>query len=213
DFDYGIALAQTAGRVVLRFADADLLPFEFTNFSDTIAKYIKEVAKLTDDMREETKEKNQRITDHTLEAVYDPRQPYVLPKPESSVPYINFAPLQNALARLQESARNYDKTMNEAAASGKQLPVEAQKMLDEILIGTERALTRDEGLPRRSWFKHQIYAPGFYTGYGVKTLPAIREAIEQRKWTQAEEQARSVAGVLEGFAAQIDRATAIVSTR
>jgi N-acetylated-alpha-linked acidic dipeptidase len=80
-------------------------------------------------------------------------------------------------------------------------------------MSAERTLTRSEGLPRRPWFVHHVYAPGFYTGYGVKTLPGVREALEQREWTQAEEQARLVAGLLEGFAAQIDRATAIVSTR
>ena len=78
-------------------------------------------------------------------------------------------------------------------------------------MAAERSLTRAEGLPRRPWFLHQVYAPGFYTGYGVKTLPAVREALEQRELAQAEEQARVVAGVLEGFAGQIDRATAVLS--
>src|SRR5262249_40378153 len=115
NFDYELALVQTGGRMVLRFADADVLPFEFTSFSDTVGRYVKEVIKLTDDMREETKEKNRIISDKTWDAVYDPTQPNVTPKPESPVPYINFAPLQNALARLQESARAYESATNKLA--------------------------------------------------------------------------------------------------
>jgi N-acetylated-alpha-linked acidic dipeptidase len=210
DFDYGIALAQTAGRMVLRFAGADLLPFEFTNFSDTLSKYVKEVTKLTDDMREETLEKNRRISDRTLEAISDPKLTYVVPKAEEPVPYINFAPLQNALAKLQESSRNYKEASNEATTRGRQLTPEERKSLDEILINTERVLTSNEGLPRRPWFKHEIYAPGFYTGYGVKTLPAVREAIEQRNWKEVDEQMGVVAKAIERMADEIDHATKIV---
>ena len=132
------------------------------------------------------------------------------PSPRPPVPYINLAPLQNAKARVDESAKAYDAAWKARTAP---LSAEAQKSLDAVLLNAERALTRTEGLPRRPWFVHHVYAPGFYTGYGVKTLPGVREALEQRDWTQAEEQARVVAGLLDGFAAQIDRATAIVSTR
>jgi N-acetylated-alpha-linked acidic dipeptidase len=176
DFAYGIALAQTGGRAVLRFANADVLPYAFGNFADSVGQYVREVGKLADDMREETKEKNRRITDKTFIAVFDPTETYVAPTADAPVPFLNFAPLQNAFARLQESAQKYD------AASRAQgtLTSQKQQALDEALMQTERAMIREAGLPRRPWFKHQIYAPGFYTGYGVKTLPAIREAIEQR---------------------------------
>ena len=85
-----------------------------------------------------------------------------------------------------------------------------QKELGKILYQTERTLTRKKGLPRRPWFKHHIYAPGFYTGYGVKTLPGVREAIEQRNWQEAEEQIPIVANVLTNFAEQINAATELV---
>jgi N-acetylated-alpha-linked acidic dipeptidase len=120
------------------------------------------------------------------------------------------APLQNAKARVDESAKAFDAAWKTRTAVGP-LPAETQKALDAVLMTAERSLTRAEGLPRRPWFVHQVYAPGFYTGYGVKTLPAVREALEQREFTQAEDQARVVAGVLEGFAGQIDRATALLS--
>jgi N-acetylated-alpha-linked acidic dipeptidase len=209
NFEYGIALAQTGGRMVMRLANADVLPLVFGNFADAVERYTREVSKLADDMREETRIKNRQITDRTLEIIADPTQVYVVPKAESPVPYLNFAPLQNSLARLQESARLYDAAMTEAAQAGRALPLDAQKSLDEILIKTERAMTTEQGLPRRSWFKHQIYAPGFYTGYGVKTLPGVREAIEQRNWIEAGEQVNVIAETINLLAAEINRATKI----
>jgi N-acetylated-alpha-linked acidic dipeptidase len=206
-FDYGLALAQTGGRTVLRFANADVLPLSFSNFSETVGGYITEVTKLADTMREETKQKNQRINDKVFEIFADPTQPYIGPKLEAPVPFINFAPLQNALVRLQESSRNYDAAMTNLVSTGRLPGRDAARALDEILIRTERAMTRSEGLPRRAWFKHQIYAPGFYTGYGVKTLPAVREAIEQRNWTEASEQVTVIARIVEQVAAEIDLAT------
>ncbi len=210
DFVYGIALAQTAGRAVLRFANATVLPFEFAGFCDTIEKYIHEVAKLTDELREQTAERNRQINEKILEAVFDPKQPYVLPKPKPAVPYLNFAPLQNAAARLQESARNYSNALTELGSGGVQLPGEIQRALDEKLIATERSLIRNEGLPRRPWFRHQIYAPGYYTGYGVKTLPGVREAIEERNWKEAAEQIEIVSNTLNAMADAIQQATAVV---
>jgi N-acetylated-alpha-linked acidic dipeptidase len=210
NFEYGVALAQTAGRVVLRLADHDLLPFDFLNCTETIAKYAKEVMKLADDVREETEELNRRLKDKTLEAVADPKETYVAPKPQAPVPYLNFSPLQNAVAKTQQSARSYDRAMNGLMANGKILAAEKQKALNAILINMERALTSSAGLPRRPWFTHQIYAPGFYTGYGVKTLPAVREAIEQRNWDEAEAQIVVVAQTLERFANEIERAAAVL---
>ena len=74
----------------------------------------------------------------------------------------------------------------------------------------ERMLTRTEGLPRRPWFRHYVYAPGFYTGYGVKTLPGVREAMEQRQWQDVPRQVEIAAEVLERYAAEIDRARALL---
>ncbi|PYS48052.1 MAG: folate hydrolase [Acidobacteria bacterium] len=210
NFDYGIALSQTAGRTVLRLANADVLPLYFNNLSDTIERYAREVTKLADDMREETRQKNQEIGNHTLEMVADPTQVYVAPKMEEPVPYLNFAPLQNSLTRLEGSARRYDAAISEAASAGRTLSPEAEKSLDEALMRTERAMTREQGLPRRPWFKHQIYAPGFYTGYGVKTLPGVREAIEQRNWKEANDEVVIVADTLDSLSAEIDRATNIL---
>lgn len=201
NFDYGIALAKVCGHATLRLANADRLPFEFTNFADTVSVYLREVTTLTDTMREETRLMNQALSSGMWQAVQDPTEKIIAPKQKDAVPYLNFAPLQNALARLQESAKNF-----QAASSGKPISPAEQKKLDALLMKTERALTDPNGLPRRSWFKHQIYAPGFYTGYGVKTLPAVREAIEQRDWKEAAEQIEVVSRTIENFAAEIDKA-------
>jgi N-acetylated-alpha-linked acidic dipeptidase len=182
-FAYGIALAQTAGRVVLRLANAEVLPLEFANFAETISKYVKEV-----------------------EAVFDPTQPYHLPKPASPVPFLNFAPLENALARLRESARSYHTAMNKPHSTRRLPSLETRKALDLILMKTERAMITEAGLPGRPWYKHQIYAPGFYTGYGVKTLPGVREAIEGRRWTEAGEQIEIAAQTIGRVATEIERA-------
>jgi N-acetylated-alpha-linked acidic dipeptidase len=201
NFAYGIALAKIDGHAVLRLANADTLPFEFTNFAETVNRYASEVMKLTDTMRDDTRAANDIISNGMLLAVQDPTEKYVLPKAKDDVPFLNFAPLQNAVLKLTESARKFQK-----AGAGKTLSLEDRKRLDLAFIRADRSLTRESGLPRRTWFKHQIYAPGFYTGYGVKTLPAIREAIEQRDWKEAQEQIAIVAMTIERFAEEIDRA-------
>lgn len=206
-FDYGIAQARTTGRIVLRTADADYLPLSFNSLTDTIALYVRELTKLAEETREEIKEKNRRVSERTFEAVFDPTETYVAPKPEAPAPFLNFAPLQNALARLQESTGRYEAAMSDPARRGPVSSKQAQQALDASLAEVEHAMTRSEGLPRRPWFKHQIYAPGFYTGYGVKTMPAVREAIEQHNWAEAEEQIAVVARIILQVAAQIDRST------
>jgi N-acetylated-alpha-linked acidic dipeptidase len=212
DFAYGVTLAKTGGRVVLRLANADVVPMQFGGFSETVGRYVKEVTKLTDDLREETAETNRRLSDHTLQEVADPKLTYVAPAPKEPVPFLNLSPIQNALARLQEKTKAYDEALQKAFAAGTGVPGAVQQPLDTLLIQTERLLTTDQGLPRRPWFKHAIYAPGFYTGYGVKTLPGVREAIEQRQWKEAEQQAVTIGDALDRLSAQLQRATELLGS-
>ena len=208
-FSYGIALAQTGGRAVLRLADADLLPFEFSNFAETVGKYVDELSKLADDMRTKTDELNLELKEKTLEAVSDPTKTYVPPKEKDAVPYLNIAPMQNALAAIQQKSKEFGTAVKDLdPASLSRATIDS---LDNILMHAERSLTSEKGLPRRPWFVHQVYAPGAYTGYGVKTLPAVREAIEQRNWKEADDQVEVVASVLRNFSEQLGRATAIVN--
>jgi N-acetylated-alpha-linked acidic dipeptidase len=196
-FEYGVALAQVAGRVTLRLANAESLPFDPVALAETVAGYAGEVLKLADDLRRETEEENRRVRERLYLLAADPKIPFVAPREKDPVPYLSFAPLQNAVARLQASAAAYKK----AAAGNPQ----ATAARNQAWIAFERTLGRAEGLPGRPWFKHQVYAPGFYTGYGVKTLPAIREALEQRQWALAAQQVETVARTLEGAAAALER--------
>ncbi len=202
DFLYGRALAQLAGTTVLRLADADILPFDFTGLSDAVARYVKEVRDLARERREAAEENNRRIDEGVPAAVADPREPFVPPAKAIAVPEFDFSPLEKASASLTEAARDYETAFPAAERS------EAARLarVNALLRSSERTLTREEGLPRRPWFKHVVYAPGFYTGYDVKTLPAVREAIEEKQYADVNREAAKTAEALERAAARIREA-------
>src|SRR5258705_1733942 len=214
DFVYGRALAQTGGTAVMRLADADLLPFEFGNFADTVQTYVKELKALAEETHDEIRERNREIDEGVFKASDDPRQPLVAPKVETVPPHLNFAPIENAAEEVTRSAAEYHKAFEEANANGgARLASASVAEVNRMLIQSERKLTNSEGLPNRPWFKHQLYAPGFYTGYAVKTVPAVREAIEQKQWKQADEAIAVVAGVLRDEAALISSAAAKLAAK
>ncbi len=208
DYAYGIALAKVAGRTVLRLADADLLPFEFTRAAGRIKTYVADVQKMADTLRTETIEHNRRIDDGVFTLAANPSEKVTAPKKREPVPAFDFAPLTNAVERLTVAARRYDAKAGAAVAAG--AAGSAVAAANGVLLTAERALTRADGLPRRPWFRHQIYAPGFYTGYGVKTLPAVREAIEERNFTEATAQIPKVAATIEAYAAEIEKAAGVL---
>ncbi len=142
-------------------------------------------------------------------ATSDPKKPYVPPSLEEIPPHLNFAPLENAADALAHSAQRYEKALAKAREDGGAgLANAGIAQVNRMLFESERKLTAEEGLPVRPWFKHLLYAPGLYTGYGVKTVPGVREAIEQKKWKQTESEISRVAAVIEGEAAWIDAAAA-----
>jgi N-acetylated-alpha-linked acidic dipeptidase len=192
-FTYGVTLAQTTGRMMLRFANADILPFDLADFSKIVAKYVSQVMKLADDMRGETEETNRRIEENSFRWNADPTRTFVVPPKKPPVPYLNFSPLQNATKELDAAVQNAEAVMR---ASTTTLSAEGRQRLNSLLMAFERTLTLPEGLPGRPWYIHEIYAPGLYTGYGVKTLPAVRESIELCRWDEAEKGIDVVAGVL-----------------
>jgi N-acetylated-alpha-linked acidic dipeptidase len=209
DFAYGRALAQTGGSTVMRMADADVLPFDFGNLLATVRRYEEELEHLATETRDEIRERNRQIDEGVFDATNDPKEPMAPPAKEEIPPFLNFAPMRNALDTLAQGAERYQKAMTRAQQNGGEALAKARSTaLDEKLIGSERALTDPAGLPGRPWFKHQIYAPGFYTGYGVKTIPAVRESIEQKQWKQADEMIVRVSRVLLNEAAAIDAAAA-----
>jgi N-acetylated-alpha-linked acidic dipeptidase len=209
DFSYGRALVQVAGTAVLRLADAQILPFDFTGLSDAVARYVKEVRDLAKERREAAEERNREIEEGVFEATADPRQPSAPPAKEAPVPEFDFSPLEKASASLGQAAREY-----EDAFAAKKSPDAAQaRRVNTLLRSAERSLTRGEGLSRRPWFRHYIYAPGFYTGYAVKTLPAIREAIEEKQYAEVGGEIAKTAEVLERAAARIREAAAALRAR
>jgi N-acetylated-alpha-linked acidic dipeptidase len=197
DFAYGRALAQTAGTAVLRFADADVLPYEFTNLNETIRHYVDDVKRLLKSMQNQIKERNREITEGVFSAADDPKHPLLPPATEEEPPYLNFAPLDNAMNALSRSADHYEKAAKRISHAFIPPSPEALKTINGKLMLTERALTHPDGLPGRPWFKHLIYAPGAYTGYGVKTIPGVREAIELKRWKEAEAEIVRVAAALQ----------------
>lgn len=182
-FHYGVALSQTAGRMALRMADADVLPFEFKDLYKTINGYVTELVNLLQQTRDNTEVENQLITSGDYKLAADPKKVFVVPATKEAVPYLDFSPLQNALAALQKSTDSLSVIVGKAVKAGGD-----NDALNVKLYEAEQQLLLLNGLPRRPWYKHALYAPGFYTGYGVKTLPGIREAIEQRNWKEAQEQ-------------------------
>jgi N-acetylated-alpha-linked acidic dipeptidase len=213
-FAYGRALAQLAGTAVIRLASAEVLPYEFRPLHDAAAKYAQEVKKLLTERQEEAAERNRQIEEGVFAATRDPWQPEADPERLDVPPALDFAALDSALAALGRSAERYDAQLIRWAEARKDsTPPDPARVADlnRKLIATERALTRDEGLPGRPWYRHQVYAPGFYTGYGVKTLPGVREAIEERRWDEAREQIARLAEVLGGESRAIDEAAAALA--
>jgi len=207
-FVYGKAMAELGGRMTLRLANADVVPFDFSRFAVTVGEYVDEVVKLADTMREKTEEENRRIDEGLYTTAADPRKVFVVPEKEAPVPFLNFAPLQNALAGLKAAIEAWEGAIAKRGIGD--LSAAERVRLDEILYHTERALTREQGLPGRPWYRHHLYAPGFYTGYGVKTLPIVREAIEEREWSEVEAGIAVTAEVLRAFTAEVEKATAVV---
>ena len=207
DFVYERALAQTVGTMVMRFADAGVMPYDFTDFADTIHKYSDDLKTLLKTKQEEAHDRDQNLQDGVYGLVSDPRRPTVAPSKEPLPPFINFAPLDNAQAALDRSAEHYAKAIKAWEASGGGTAQSMQE-LNSGLLQSERKLSNPEGLPRRPWYQNLIYAPGFYTGYGAKTLPGVREAIEEKRYADAEQQVTRVARALEDYAAAVDSAAA-----
>ena len=200
-FQYGVTLSKTGGRTILRLANADILPIDFNSFYKTVAEYTTELKTLLDNTRAETDAENKMIKDKLFDLAKDPTKVYQSPKLKDDVPFLNFSSLENSLVQLKQSAEEFQKMYGK----GTQLSSEMQNQLNTILYKAERSLIQEKGLPRRSWYKHQVYAPGFYTGYGVKTLPGIREGIEQRNWSEAQENIEIVARTMQTYTVQVQK--------
>ena len=205
-YAYGAALSKTAGRVMLRLSNADIIPMDFTSFSSTVNDYASEVKTLADQMRADAEMDRKIMKDNLYGLAADPTKKISAIPYKGDVPFLDFSPLDNALAALRSKADEYK------IYQGKAMQLEPAKriQLNSILYKLGRSLTSPEGLPRRKWYRHQIYAPGFYTGYGVKTLPMIREGIEERKWVEAQTGIARVSESIRAYTAKLDEAVSLL---
>ena len=203
-FVYERALAQMVGSTVMRFADADLLPFDPSGSADTIKRYVSELKKELKKKQDEVHERNREVEEGVFAATADPEKQYVPPSKEAMPPYLNFAPLENGAEAYARAAQRYHQAVARLNESDNVWQSSILKKVNAGLLLTERTFTINQGLKERPWFKHQIYAPGAYTGYGVKTIPAVREAIEENKWQEADQGAVLVGQVLMNEASLVD---------
>ena len=199
-FVYGRALSQTVGTAVMRLASADVIPFSFGNLAETARTYVTQLQHLRDTRNDEITETNRSIDDGVYVAVSDPREPTLAPARRETPPQFNFAPLLNAIDSLSHAAARYDRAFTtgtaQSTASIASTRASALRSINMQLLQAERAMTSTDGLRGRPWYRHMLYAPGFYTGYGVKTMPGAREAIEQGTWTQVDGEIVRIAAAL-----------------
>ena len=207
---YGAALAKISGRIVLRIAEADTPPMRFGDFADTVATYLGEVAQLADKRRGEDSKRAKLMKDGAFRLASDPLRPVAAPEAEASTPHIELAALANAVDRLKLSAQAFDAAY---AASGAKLEPARRTKLNALLRDIDQLLIDDRGLPGRPWYKNLVYAPGRLTGYGAKTLPGVREAIEDRRFDDANLYAARTAKVVDKYAERLDQARAVVEAR
>ena len=198
-FQYGTALAKTTGRAMLRLANADVLPFDYSILIKTIGEYIADVKSSLELKRSDNEMVNRLIKEKVYELAKDPTLGFAGPTPKQLVPYLDFSSLDNAFTLVKTTSEELKTTIEKLGSSD----VQKIARLNEILYQSEQKLLNSNGLPRRPWYKHMIYAPGFYTGYGVKTLPGIREGIEESNWKEAQDYINIVASTLLQFNASL----------
>jgi N-acetylated-alpha-linked acidic dipeptidase len=129
--------------------------------------------------------------------------------PRGNNPKVDLRPVSAQLARLSAAAKVYDEELSAWAKRGG-ASSETIGKVDESIRKTERALLSADGLPRRDWYRNQIYAPGILTGYAAKTLPGVREAVEAQQWDEANQQARKLAEVLRAATAQVEESARLL---
>jgi N-acetylated-alpha-linked acidic dipeptidase len=175
DYSYGRTLSQLTGTLVLRLAEAPVLPFQFIDTADTLMRYVVELEKLVDTKKDSK---------------------------------VDMKPVRSAVESLRAAAQQFEKAYASVGRASTQSMLARKELqaLNSLLLTSEQKLGNREGLPRRDWFKHQIYAPGFYTGYGVKTMPQIREGLEENRFTEAQGGVRTVSAAVNALAAQVNEA-------
>jgi len=212
-FAYGAALAEVGGRMMLRLGNAEILPFEFSGMADAIESYLDEVEKMADAARLQTERRNSAITDGVYKLARNPQDSSPTPKLEKPVPAIDFSPLRQAQKALAEDAKRFSAARATYEAKGATLEPGELAQINSILSRAEQALAPEHGLPRRPWYRHQIYAPNSDTGYESATLPGVRVAVERQDWVGAEREIGRTAKVVNAYAAEVNDAATLLLKR
>ncbi|HVS78655.1 MAG TPA: transferrin receptor-like dimerization domain-containing protein, partial [Steroidobacteraceae bacterium] len=212
-FEYEVALAKVAGHIVMRTADAEVLPMRISDFSATLSRYLRQLHEKVDDERKAAQRQHKLLEADAYRLAADPARPIAPPERLSDVPSIDLAPLDEAAKRLQKSAQAYEAAYEASASAGLAIPAARLRQINALMATLEQRLLDDAGLPGRPWYRNMIQAPGELTGYAPKTMPAVREALEARNWSRADEYAAVTAKVLDGYRVQLDRVTALLTRR
>jgi len=205
---YGTALSKVVGRLVLRAADAPRVPARYSDFSRTVSRYLDEVMKLASDQRDKDRALADLRREGDFKVAAAPYDPLTAPPDRGITPLVDMLPLQNAVDHLKRAASAADAMLGRED----KLPPATQARINARLADIDQLLIDPQGLPGRPWYKNLIYAPGTLTGYGAKTLPGVREAIEQRRWDDARTYVVRTAKVLEDYANRLDEVTAMART-
>jgi N-acetylated-alpha-linked acidic dipeptidase len=205
-FVYDALLARTVGRIVLRAADEPLPQQRAADMAEAVAGYVAGVKKLADTQRQASEAQAALLRAHVYELAADPTKPGRPPAALGPVPFLAFSPLENASARLTQSARAYDAARAQAGA----LPADRLARLQALMLTIDQTLAPEVGLPGRPWYKNLITAPGRFTGYRAKTLPGVREAIEEKRWADADRYAALTAGALDAYSDRLDQARLVI---
>ncbi len=119
--------------------------------------------------------------------------------------------LRSQVKEFRKSAAAFESSYSRALPKLAQAPGEQLAFINKLVYGSERKMLLETGLPRREWFKHALYAPGSLTGYGVKTLPGIREALEAGQLDEAQQQTAQVVDTLRGLTEQVRQADRLLN--
>ncbi|HMC92105.1 MAG TPA: transferrin receptor-like dimerization domain-containing protein, partial [Allosphingosinicella sp.] len=207
---YGAALSKTVGRLVLRIADADTVPQRFGDFANTVDRYLREVKQLEETRRAKDRLREKMVREGDFRAAMDPLKPVGPPETVAATPYVELAVLENAVDRLKASANGYDAAYGDKSSG---LTPERRDRLNAMLRDIDQLLILPQGLPFRPWYRNLVTAPGRFTGYGAKTLPGVREAIEERRFADAATYARLTAAALDAYSGRLDAARRLLEEK
>jgi N-acetylated-alpha-linked acidic dipeptidase len=208
-FRYRVALAEVAGRLVMRTADASVLPMRFGDVAHTLGRYVQQLHQQVDADRKAAKRQHALLAAGVYKLSSDPMHPLAPPARLPEVPRnVDLSPLNEAIHKLDASAQAYEKAYRGLARAGLQIRPKQLEKINDLMRSMQQGLLRANGLPGRSWYKYVVTAPGIFKGYGAETLPAVHEPLDAYQWDRVEKGAAVTAKVFDSYRKQLDKLTA-----